>query len=699
MARDAKYDILFEPIRIGPKTLRNRFYQVPHCSGFGSGKPWSQAGHRGMKAEGGWGAVCTEFAPVSPETDENPYPSARMWDDGDVRALGLMASAAHAHGALAGIELHHGGIHCSNESRQPVLTVSPVAGDGLPIVGQTMQAGDIRRVQEDWVAAARRAQAAEYDIVYVYGGHTYLPMQFLSPFYNKRTDEYGGSLENRARFWLETLELVRGAVGDTCAIAVRISVDEVTPATVPVEEALEFVRMADHLVDLWDVNVSSIVEWGKDAGGSRFYPEGYQLQWTGRVREATAKPIVGVSRMTSPDLMVEIVSSGKWDIIGAARPSIADPFLPRKIEEGRLDDIRECIGGNQCIAAVSRSHHLSCSQNATAGEEYRRGWHPEEVPPAENKDRDVLVVGAGPAGMECAIVLGRRGLRRVHLVDAEAELGGNLRWLTRLPGLGQWARVVNYRRIQLDKLANVEFVPGTRLDAAAVRDYGAAVVVVATGARWAADGLNGVTRGPIPGADAGLAHVLTPEQVVLEGKRPPGKRVVVYDGEGYVTGVGVAELLRGEGYDVEIVSPLVSIAQQSDLNLEGVLIREHLRNLGVQQRTLTTITEIRSGGALAEGFDGPLELEADGVVLVTQRLANEQLFVELDSDRGALEAAGIQGAYRIGDCTAPRTLADAVFDGHRLARELESDDPSRPRPVLREWAMHRAEDVVGAAVG
>jgi dimethylamine/trimethylamine dehydrogenase len=160
--------------------------------------------------------------------------------------------------------------------------------------------------------------------------------------------------------------------------------------------------------------------------------------------------------------MAEIIRSGKWDIIGAARPSIADPFLPRKIQEGRLDEIRECMGINSCISRADAGGHLGCSQNATAGEEYRRGWHPERFDRARNADRDVLVVGAGPAGMECAIVLGKRGLRRVHLVEAEAEIGGTMRWTPQLPGLGEWKRFVDYRRIQLDKLANVEVHTASR---------------------------------------------------------------------------------------------------------------------------------------------------------------------------------------------------------------------------------------------
>jgi dimethylamine/trimethylamine dehydrogenase len=687
MARDPRHDILFEPVQIGPKTLRNRFYGVPHCTGFGAEKPWSQARFRGMKAEGGWAAVCTEEALVSEDSDYWPIVSVRVWDEEDARNLSLMCEDAHEHGALAGIELTHGGVHArSREARTPPIGPSQLASDYEPLcVPKTMEKEDIHRVRSDWVRAARLSRDAGFDIVYVYGGHSYLPLQFLSPFYNRRTDEYGGSFENRARFWLETLEEVRAAIGDDCAIAVRFCVEALGPAGVELEEGLAYVSLADHLVDLWDVNVGSILDWSKDSGTSRYFTEGYQLEWTGRVREVTAKPIVGVGRLTNPDRMAEIVRSGVWDLIGAARPSISDPFLPKKIEAGRYGEIRECIGCNICAAGAEYGNQIRCTQNATVGEEYRRGWHPERFDPAANADRDVLVVGSGPAGMECAIVLGKRGMRRVHLVEAEPEIGGIMRWVPRLPGLGEWGRVLNWRTVQLEKLANVEVITGSRLDADAVRSYGAELVVVATGARWAGDGINYVTHAPIDGADDSLPHVLTPEQVMLDGKVPPGERVIVFDCEGYYTGAGIAEKLAGDGFQVELVTPFERVAPVCDETLEGSLLRAHLHEVGVGQRLGTFLTGIEAGRVTAhDEFMETVEIAADAVVLVTQRLSNESLYLELKPDEDALRAEGVEGIYRIGDCVAPRLISEAVFDGHRLAREIDSENPAVPLPYKRE---------------
>jgi dimethylamine/trimethylamine dehydrogenase len=696
VARDPRHDILFEPVRIGPTVLRNRFFQVPHCTGFGTDKPGAQARFRATKAEGGWAAVCTEICAVHPESDRAPQPIARLWGEDDVKNLALLCEEAHEQGALAGCELWYSGPQVEgNVSRDPSGAPTQIPSDWFPMTyPKELSRAEIRDVEGFYAAAAEKAARADFDIVYVYGAHGYLPGQFLSPFYNKRTDEYGGSLENRARFWLETLERVRDAVGDECAIACRVAVDAQGPAGVEIAEGLEFVRLADHLVDLWDVNVSSAAEGWNDMTPSRFFPEASQLPWTGRVREATAKPIVGVGRLTNPDRMAEIVRSGAWDLIGAARPSIADPFLPRKIEEGRYDEIRECIGCNICIARAIGVIHIACTQNATAGEEYRRGWHPERFDRARNADRDVLVVGAGAAGMECAIVLGKRGMHRVHLVDAAPDVGGYAALVSRLPGLGEWGRVVNWRRIQLEKLRNVEVMTGLELDAGGAREYGAEIVVVATGARWAADGLNHVTHAPIPGA--GLPHVLTPERVI-GGEELEGDSLLVYDCEGYFMGVGMAELLAERGAEIRFVTPLSLVAPFLDRTLEGRLMRERLHELGVEMEADTEVVSIDRVEVVLRRYRREWAVPADAVVLVTARRSNDALYRELLADPEALDREGVEAVYAIGDGVAPRLIADCVFDGHRLGREIDSPNPARPLPYIREGGL--AQDVTRATAG
>ena len=375
--------------------------------------------------------------------------------------------------------------------------------------------------------------------------------------------------------------------------------------------------------------------------------------------------------------MASIVRSGAWDLIGAARPSIADPFLPQKIADGRTDEIRECTGSNVCIMKVDGFGHLGCIQNATAGEEHRRGWHPERFSVAANAEKGVLVVGAGPAGMECAVTLGRRGFEAVHLVEASDEIGGRMRWVRRLPTLGDWGRIVDHRKVMLSKLRNVEVVTGRPLSADDVRDYGAQIVIVATGSRWSGEGLQSSTHEPIDGASATLPHVLTPEQV-MDGKRPAGRRVVVYDAEGYFVGPGIAELLAGDG--LEVRPRHVARRRFADLRPDAggarcsasTCTRRASRCTGVSPSSRSSRDWCR--GRTSSRNRG--RLETDGVVLVTQQVSDDALYRELVGDPAALDAGGIESVYRIGDCAAPRMISEAIFDGHRMAREIDGPDPA-----------------------
>jgi dimethylamine/trimethylamine dehydrogenase len=677
---DPRHAILFEQVPVGPKILPNRFYQVPHATGFGSARPHSQAAFRAVKAEGGWGGVCIEYSPVSADAEEAPYIAAYLRDERDAEALRLTVDAVHEHGSLVGVELYHGGNSSRNiDSRHTRIAPSQfAAGITLGSMAREMTLDDITRVQGDFVRAAQRARDIGADIVYVYGAHGYLMTQFLSTFSNRRTDGYGGGLAGRSRFQLETLELVRAAIGADCAIAVRICADGRDRLKgIHLDDMLGFVAMADPLADLFDVTVGS---WPEDSGTSRYYPEGHELPWTSRVREATAKPIVGVGRYTNPDQMAAVIRSGAFDLIGAARPAIADPFLPRKIAEGRLADIRECTGANVCILREEGFGHIGCIQNATAGEEFRRGWHPESVPLARMPEQAVLVVGAGPAGMECALVLGRRGFATVHLVESQEAVGGRIRWTRRLPTLGDWGRVADWRQTQLDRLPNVEVITGRTLTTADILDYGAAIVVLATGSSWSGDGTQPGRLEPI----TGIVRALTPERI-MAGERPAGPRVAVYDCEGYYVAAGIAELLAAEGHDVHLVTTHPVISPLSDGTLEGAMLRQHLHDVGVTMHAGVTVTDRRAGGIGGRTDLGdPFELDVDDVVLVTHQVPRDDLQRALLSDPDALAAAGIEAVHLIGDAMAPRWISESVFDGHRLAREIDGPHPAFPLPHLRD---------------
>ena len=706
MARASRHDILFEPVRIGPKTMRNRFYQSPHCTGFGTVRPLSQARFRATKAEGGWSVVNTEYCSVHPSSDSTPTIGAHIWDDDDARNLAAMVDLAHEYGSLAGIELWHGGGVAGNLESRIAAGGAGQYVDSSTFMQSTyeLDVAGIREIQRYYVEAAVRARDVGFDIVNVHGSEAAaIPVHFLMARTNHRTDAYGGSLENRARFWLETLEQVRDAVGEDCAITARLCVDSLNDSPLGIragEEAVGFITLADHLVDFWDLEVGGWIaaDWiADDPTPSRFAREFSEREYISQVRAATRKPLASVGRFTNPDTMAEAVRSGLLDIIAAARPSIADPFLPKKIEEGRYEEIRECIGCNICASRFPQAAPIICTQNATVGEEYRRGWHPERFSVAANADRDVLVVGAGPAGMECARVLGERGMRRVHLVDDQSEPGGSLRWISRLPGLGEWARVIDYRKIALGRLRNVEVIQSLTLSAEEVLSYGAEIVVVATGSRWRRDGMNGPKLAPIRGA--GGDHVFVPEDVVAANGELPGEDVLVYDTDGYFMAAAMAQLIVAAGRRVTVVTPFADFGPYLFHTGEGRGVHAELLHSGAEIVPRYSVSEIGVGEVLGVHELGGAERRwrADSVVLVTQRRPRDELFREVSGDPPRLEGEGIEAVYRIGDCVTPRLIADCVFDGHRLAREIDSPDPARPLPYLREF--HRVSSRDREALG
>jgi dimethylamine/trimethylamine dehydrogenase len=683
MARDPRYDILFEPVRIGPVTAKNRFYQVPHCSGMGYRYPSAEAAMRGVKAEGGWAVVSTQECEIHETSDVSPYAEARLWDDRDIPALARMAEAVHRHGALAAIQLVHQGHEVSNRfAREPAIGPMDMPVRVYdPCQARAMDKSDIRALRRWHRDAALRAKRAGFDLVYVYAGHDLsLPMHMLCRRYNQRGDEYGGSLENRARLLRELIEDTKEAVGDTCAVAVRLAVDELRDGDglAADGEGREVVELLAELPDLWDVNLS---DWANDSLTSRFGEEGFQQAYVSFVKQVTSKPVVGVGRFTSPDAMVAQIRRGVLDLIGAARPSIADPFLPNKIEEGRLEDIRECIGCNICASGDRTGVPIRCTQNPTMGEEWRKGWHPEVIAP-KGSDDQVLIVGAGPAGLECARALGRRGYG-VILAEAEAELGGRVALECRLPGLAAWGRVRDYRLQQLHQMPNVALYPASRLSADDVREFGFPRVVLATGCRWRGDGFGRQHHRPIPGCEQ--AHVVAPEAVMAGGEI--AGPVVIYDDDHFYLGGVLAEKLRAEGREVTIATPALQVSQWTDNTLEQRHVQRRLVSLGVEIATQRRLEAIGAGEVeLSCLVTGRRETRpAASVVLVTARLPEDALYRDLMAAPEALAAAGIVSVARIGDCLAPATIAAAVYAGHRYARELDAPAP-QGAPFARELA-------------
>ena len=669
MQRDPRYDILFEPVRIGPVTAKNRFFQVPHCTGMGWQRPHTLAAMRGVKAEGGWAVVCTEYNSIHPASDDLHHVSASLWNDSDVRAHGLMTDLVHSHGALAGAELWFGGARSANLSTRitPMDVASLPNSVGHPFQTRAMDKEDIRNLRRWHRKAALRAREAGFDIVYVYAAHDYLLSNFLNKHINTRNDEYGGSLENRVRLVRELIEDTKEAVGDRCAVAVRFSADEhENEDGVPHHgERRDMFAMLAELPDLWDINIQ---DYSREMGVSRFVKEGSLEPYMSFVKSATTKPVVTVGRFTSPDTMVSQVRRGISDFIGAARPSIADPFLPKKIEEGRLNDIRECIGCNVCYSGDSLAVPIRCTQNPTMGEEWRKGWHPEKIARKGSNSR-ILIVGAGPAGLEAARALGARGYD-VMLAEASRTLGGRVAREAALPGMSEYIRVRDYREQQIVNMPNVEVFRESAMSVGDVLSVGADHVAIATGARWCREVAHDKVVASIaePGTD-----VLTPDDI-MEGRLPRG-RTVLYDLDGYYMGGVIAERIVAAGLPVTLVTPSDSVSYWTKMTGELWRVRTHLLKLGVDIVTAHGVYGFDGKEArLSCQYSGREKiLPAQSLVVIGHRKPSDSLYQELIAGAQG-DAANLPFSLkRIGDCEAPAIIAAAVNAGHTYAREM--DDP------------------------
>jgi dimethylamine/trimethylamine dehydrogenase len=680
MSRNPRYDILFEPVRIGPVTAPNRFYCTPHALGTGNQMPHTRAAMREVRAEGGWGVVNTGYCSIHPSSDDAPLPNCRLWDDEDIKVHAMMVDAVHRHGALAGVELWHGGSGTGNRlTRMPLISASGVSYDstypGWKNLAQSrpMDRQDINEFRRWHVDAARRAKSAGFDIVYIYAGMNFGPYQFLLPWMNKRSDEYGGSLENRVRLTREIVEDMKEAVGQTCAVALRFSTDELLkiPGQTMESEAHEIISMLSELPDLWDVKSSS---WVVETASARFTEQGAQEPINSFVKPLTTRPVVGVGRFTSPDEMVSQIRRGILDLIGAARPSIADPFLPKKIDEGREDEIRECIGCNICVSGYHDCVPVRCTQNPTMGEEWRRGWHPERIP-AGDPETSVLIVGAGPAGLECARALGQRGFA-VTLAEATETLGGRVTRESTLPGLSTWARVRDYRTNLIQTMGNVDIYRGSPVSASDLLEFGCNHAVIATGAHWTREILS---TGSYPVTGFKGEKVYTPDDI-LAGAEPESP-IVIYDFDHYYMGSCLAELMRQRGKEVTIVTPANAVSAWTFMNNELAEIRVRMIELGITTVLEQFLTGFENGSAELTSIyrDRTVSsIECGSLIVVGVKKSNDALFQELNSDPDRLAGANIGSLRSIGDCRAPGTIAHAVYSGHECAREIDAGEPIQP---------------------
>ena len=670
-----RYKKLFESVEIGPKTAKNRFYQVPHAMGAGNDMPNTRAAQRGIKAEGGWGVVNTGYCSIHPSSDDRPLPFARLWSEEDIASHVPMIEAVHEHDALAGIEFFHGGAYTANRhTRMPPISPSGIQQKVSELMDmhltapKVMDKKDIKDLIQWHLIATERAIQAGFDIIYCYAGMGFLPYHFLHPTFNNRSDEYGGSLENRSRLMRELISEMKEVAGDRAAIAVRMSTDELLTfkSESSESEAHEFFEINGEFPDLWDIKMSS---WFKECPSGRFAESGHMEPYNSFVKKLTSKPVVGVGWFTSPDIMAKQINDGILDFVGAARASIADPFLPNKLKEGREDDIRECIGCNICASCYNQGIPVRCTQNPSMGEEWRRGWHPEKIKP-KSSDNSVLVIGGGPAGLEATLSLARRGYS-VAIADSNKELGGRINMESKLPGMTSYKRVVDYRVNQINQLSNVDVFLDNTLSPDDVLELGFDHVVTATGSAWQPSIMDEKSA---PVLIDKTDTIFTPENVLngCELKSP----VIIFDFDYYYMGGLMAEYIKDLGHEVTIITPFDKVSPWSFNSNEIDEIQLRLQEKDIRVITQCRIKKVKDSSVklIHKVSHEETDIDRGSLVLVGYRKQNDSLFSDLNSREEDLKTSGIKSLQNIGDSNAPGAVVHAVFAGHLYANTFDQED-------------------------
>src|SRR5262245_20285773 len=597
---------LFSPLRLGPREARNRIVSTPHTTGFGvDGFPRERwLAYEREKARGGAGTIMMfGSASVHPSSPVAAAGGIEYWDPAVVPHLRAMADAVHEFGGLCLAQVAHWGRAGDGRyADDPLLAPSDEPDETHHGIPRALTTPEIHTLIEGFGQAARHVKAGGYDGVDLscWGGH--LTEQFLSPVSNRRTDEYGGPLENRLRFCLETLEAVRAAVGPDLIVGARLTGDQMVPDGLTLEDTQAIAaRLAGTgWLDYVTVSGASTERYLAPPFVTPTYyaPLGLYNRFAAAVKAVVRIPVIVAGRVVHPAQAEEVIAQGWADAVAMTRALIADPEMPRKAAAGRIDEIRICTGASEaCIGRRIQGKTIACIQNPVIGREAEL----VEVRAAA-RTRRVVVAGGGVAGLEAARMAAQRGHRVVPL-EATAELGGQLLALCRTPARESYGEVVRWLAGEVAR-AGVD----VRLETAATVDgilaAGPDAVVVATGSR--------PRRLEAPVAED--AHVLTAEEVLL-GHATPGHRVLIVDYDGHMRGPGAAELLADRGHEVEIVTRFFSVGEDVDPRLK-TSVYTRLYRKGVRMTPLSVVEEVGAGWVrLANTLTGQARtVEADAVV-------------------------------------------------------------------------------------
>jgi mycofactocin system FadH/OYE family oxidoreductase 2 len=668
------YPHLFSPLRIGSVTIRNRIMQTAHVKLFSAGAVDSQRNvdYQVERAKGGAGLLITGNRVVHP-TSTTGFPRVSFaYMPEAVEADRRLTDAVHEHGAVIFAQLNHFGLNAASDSADDFRVLWGPSAVKSPAYGETpkaMEPEDIAEVVDWWARSAELSREGGFDGTEVHISHSYLLHQFLSPLYNKRTDEYGGSFENRLRFAREVIQKVRRRVGDDWVVGIRISLSDFIPGALAIEDAVRVAQTLEREERIDYVNVTA-------AGYHNIFiaiqpsdePDGYLVDLTAQVKAAVSLPVFTVGGIKDPELAEEILAEGKADMVAMTRAQIADPEFANKVAEGREDELVHCIRGNQgCIGRVFKGLPIACTVNPAAGRESRLG---SGTLVAAESPGSWVVAGGGPAGMKVAVTLARRG-HSVILLEQEDRLGGQVNLIVETPGRAEFGWVMRDLERQLAK-ARVDVRLENKATAESVRALEPDGVVVATGAVPSRSGFSSVNPlvETLPGVEQ--ENVLTVWDVLCPHARatkPAGKRVVVLDDDGSRLVAGVAEVLLDRGSEVELVSRWNALLPFTLTTLDMATLYGRLFGKGLRYRLNSWAKSIEGDRVtifnLYTGAEETLE-GIDTVVLGTGPKANEELYFALKGS--------VPDLHRIGDCVAPRKLDHAIYEGELAGRELWSPE-------------------------